>query len=62
MKTFIKWLGNLSIFIYVLVMMVGNMGLVMLVTELALGMVPILIFNGLMVTLYLLGIFSRFIK
>lgn len=62
MKNFIKWLGNISVFIYAAVMFFGAIGMAMIVTEFSLGVTPFLVFIGIMILLYLLGIFSKFIK
>ena len=62
MKKFIKWLGNLSIFIYVALMFLGNIAMVMVVTEWSMGFAPIVVYNGVVVLTYILGMFSRFIK
>jgi len=62
MKNFIKWLGNLSVFIYAAVMFFGNIAMTIIVTEFSMGFAPVLVFNGIMIILYLLGVFSRFIK
>jgi hypothetical protein len=62
MKNFIKWLGNISVFIYAAVMFFGNIIMTIVVTEFAMGAAPILVFNVIMILLYLMGILSRFVK
>ena len=62
LKKAIKWFGNISVFIYAAIMFFGNIAMTMIVTELGAGTMPILYFNGIMVSAYLTGILSRYIK
>jgi hypothetical protein len=62
MRNFIKFLGNISVFIYAAVMFFGNITLAIVVTEFSMGAIPILYFNIIMVIFYLMAIFSRYVK